>query len=112
MSSYTELFIDQGATFSLTIDFADDITNADMNLYSYTARSQLRTSFYTQNASANLVCTMTDPANGEMTLSLSAANTANLKPSRYVFDLDITDGSGTTTRILEGIAIVNPGVTR
>jgi hypothetical protein len=44
---------------------------------------------------------------------MSAANTANVTPGRYVYDVEIQDNStGDVTRIFEGIATVLPNVTR
>jgi len=45
-------------------------------------------------------------------MSMTAANTANLSPSRYYYDLLITSGGGEKTRVIEGIATVTPGVTK
>lgn len=109
---YVELFIDQGATFNDIIYLTDDTTNANLNIAGYSAVSQIRKSYYQQNASANIVCAITDAQNGEISLFVSKANTANLKPGRYVFDVMLTNPSNITTRILEGIVTVTPGVTR
>ena len=45
-------------------------------------------------------------------MAMTAANTANLSSSRYYYDLLITAGDGTKTRVIEGIATVTPSVTR
>lgn len=111
MAAYTELLLDQGATFSNIITLTDDVTNANMNLSAYTVSSRLKKSYYTSTISANITCTITDAGNGQITMGLTAANTANLSPGRYVFDVLITDGTGTKSRVLEGVAFVAPGVT-
>ena len=36
----------------------------------------------------------------------------NVDAGRYVYDLNITSGAGDKTRVVEGQAIVTPGVTR
>jgi hypothetical protein len=109
MVAYAELYIDQGATFNNTLTLADDVTSANLNLSAYTATSQIRKSYYSVNASANIICTITDAQNGTITMALSAANTALLKPGRYVYDLKIAD-STTVSRIMEGTVFVNPKV--
>ena len=43
---------------------------------------------------------------------MTAANTANLTPGRYVYDLLITSPTSVKTRVVEGIATVLPSVTR
>ena len=112
MSAYVELYIDQGSTFNNVINLTDDVTNTPINVANYTVVSQLRRSYYSANISANLVCSITDAANGEITLSLPAANTANIKPGRYVFDVKTIDNSNTTSRVLEGVITVTPSVTK
>lgn len=112
MAAYAELYLDQGTTFNNVINLTDDLTNAYINVSGYTVRSQMRRSYYSQNASANIVCTITDAPNGEITMSMTAANTANLKPGRYLYDLEVVDTNSTVSRILEGIITVTPEVTR
>lgn len=112
MAAYVELYLDQGTTFNNVINLTDDVTNTPINVANYTVVSQLRRSYYSANISANLVCSITDAANGEITLSLSAANTANIKPGRYVFDVKTTDNTNITSRVLEGIITITPSVTK
>lgn len=112
MGAFVELFMDQGTTFNTIINLSDDLTNANINVSGYTVRSQMRRSYYSVNATANMICTITDSANGEITLSLSANTTANIKAGRYLFDLETVDTLGTVTRPLEGIITVTPEVTR
>lgn len=71
----------------------------------------MRKSFYSSTAN-NFTATITDNAAGEITLTMTASETANLKPGRYVYDLLITDDSGTKSRIIEGIVSVTPGTTQ
>ena len=52
-----------------------------------------------------------DRTSGNVTMSLTATQTAALEaPARYVYDLDITDSSGTVTRIIEGLITTRPNV--
>jgi hypothetical protein len=116
MSEYVELYIDQGATFVNTININDDSTNLPQNVDGYVVTGQLRKSILSQNASANLVCSVTDAANGEITFSLDAGNTSNLKAGTYLFDLkyyDSNSGSPSTiVRLMEGIFIVSPSISK
>jgi hypothetical protein len=44
---------------------------------------------------------------------MTAANTANMTPGRYMYDLLITAGDSITkTRVVEGIVTVLPSITR
>jgi hypothetical protein len=112
MVAYVELYMDQGTTFRNTINLTDDLTNQSINVSGYTVRSQMRRSYYSANASATITCSITDAANGEITMSLPAANTSNIKAGRYLFDLETVDGGGVVTRVLEGIITVTPEITR
>jgi hypothetical protein len=112
MAAYVELYMDQGATFNNTLNITDDITNAPANISGYIVRSQMRRSYYSTNASAIINCAITNAANGEIVMSLPAANTSNIKAGRYLFDVETIDTVGTTSRILEGIITVTPEITR
>ena len=112
MAAYVELYMDQGATFSNFINITDDLTNVPVNVSGYTVTSQMRRSYYSANATANIVCTITNAAIGEITLSLSSSNTAIIKPGKYLFDVKTTDASNIVSRILEGIVTVTPQTTK
>ena len=71
----------------------------------------MRKSFYA-TSSTIITSTITGNANGEITLSMTAANTANLTPGRMVFDLLITSPTSVKTRVIEGIIVISPGVTQ
>lgn len=110
MAAYTEILIEQGSTFSTTVNVEDTVGTA-INLFGYSASSQMRKSFY---AASNTIITstITGNANGEITLSMTAANTAALTPGRQVFDLIITSPTNVVTRVIEGVIVISPGVTR
>ncbi len=110
MAAYSEITIEQGATFSTTVDVTD-VYNQAINLSGYTASSMMRKSYYTSSYNT-ITATITGTSNGEITLSMTAANTSNLTPGRYVYDLVINNGANTITRVVEGIVTVLPSVTR
>lgn len=112
MAEYAELYIDQGAEFNTVIAITDDLTNVPGNLANITVTGQLRKSLLSVNAYANLVCIVTNPSNGELTISMSSSNTANLKPGNYFYDVRLTDAYNASTRLIEGVIFVTPGITR
>lgn len=112
MAAFVELYMDQGATFNNIISISDDLTNADINIAGYVVTSQMRRSYYSANATANLTCTITDAFTGEITLSLTPQETANIKPGRYLFDVLIQTPNQSAVRLLEGIITVTPRVTK
>lgn len=110
MAAYSELNVEQYADFSTTVN-VEDLQGDAINLSGYSAASQIRKSYYSTTAN-NFTATVTGTANGEVTISMTAANTANLSPGRYLYDLVITSPAGTKTRVVEGIVNVLPGVTQ
>ena len=71
----------------------------------------MRISFEAKSAT-NFSITVTDAAAGQITMTMSAANTSNVSSGRYVYDVLITSGASVKTRIIEGIITVLPSVTR
>ncbi|NBS35631.1 MAG: hypothetical protein EBS82_07360 [Methylocystaceae bacterium] len=113
MAEYVELYIDQGSDFSTTVSLNDDSTNLPQNVTGSIVTSSLRRSLLSPNASSNLTCTLIDAANGEFILSMTAANTAILRPGSYLFDVKVYDTlSATTSRLIEGVMFVTPSVTK
>lgn len=111
MTDYVELYIEQGADFETTIVLQDDDTNLYENVGGYTVTSSMRRSLLSQNTSGNLTCSITDQSNGEITISMTAANTANLRMGTHLFDIR-TYSAGRYSRLLEGIIIVTPSITK
>lgn len=109
--AYAELTIDQGATFESSIDLTND-DGTSINLAGYSFLSQIRKSYYSSNITANITVSVVDAANGNVKLSITSANTANIAPGRYLYDVKMTSGTNVTTRILEGIVTVTPQVTK
>ena len=110
MAAFSEIVIEQGATFNTTIN-VEDTAGAAINLYGYTANSMMRKSYYSSSATT-ITSTVTGTANGEVTLTVSATNTAALTPGRYVYDVIITSPTSVVTRVVEGIVTVLASVTR
>ena len=110
-AGYTELFLEQGADFNMSIEL-DDVSGSSFNLVNFTASSQMRKSYYSSNATATFtVSTGSDPSLGIVNLSMNSSNTANIYPGRYVYDVYVTS-SDSRIRVLEGIVTVTPQVTK
>ena len=111
MADFVELDIEAGATFSVQITVKND-DGTPKNLANHTITSQLRKSYYSSTANSFTI-SITDSSNGNIAMTMTAANTANLRAGRYVFDVEMNDTANSTiTRIFEGIATVLPNVTR
>jgi hypothetical protein len=110
-AGYSELFLEQGATFNTSITL-DDVNGSPFNLVNYSASSQMRKSYYSTSAAATFTISTGDsPNQGVIYLNLDSANTANIYPGRYVYDVYVTD-SLSRVRVLEGIVNVTPQATK
>jgi hypothetical protein len=110
MAAVSNLYIDQGADYSTTVSLTD--SNGDvLSLTGYTAAGQIRKTFGSSTVAATFDIAVS-AASGQVTLTLTDSVTAAMTSGRYVYDILITDGSGTKTRILEGHATLTPGVSR
>ena len=111
MATVYNLAIDQGTTYSVTVTVSDD-TGTARNLTNYTGRAQLRKSYYT-NSNTAFTVGITNPGEGEITLSLTSTQTSALKAGRYVYDLElVANATSTVERIVEGIVTVYPEATK
>jgi len=110
MASISNIFIDQGATFTTTVTVTD--ANGDaVNLSGYSVAAQIRKTFLSSSATA-FTATISNASSGEITISLSPTQTTALEAGRFVYDVLITASGGTKTRVVEGQVTVNPSVTR
>ena len=112
MAIIANIFIDQGADFAITVNVAD-VDGTTLDLASYTAAAQMRKTYESSNTSGTFTTSISSPTtDGQVTLSMTDTVTTALSPGRYVYDLVVTSGGGLKTRVVEGQAIVTPGVTR
>lgn len=106
------LTIEQGTTFTKSLTWRDK-NKRPVPLTGYTARMQIRPS-----AASSEVILELSTDNGRIVLSpagvikidLSPADTSALKTG--VYDLEMTDGNGRVTRLIEGKITVSLEVTR
>lgn len=111
MASISNIFIDQGATFSTTLTI-NDSTGSALDLTNYTAIAQIRKSPSSSTSVSFSVAFDADRTTGQLTISLTSTQTAALEAGRYNYDVLITASGGDKTRAVEGIANVNASVSR
>ena len=110
MASISNIFIDQGATFTTTVTVTDSSGSA-VNLSGYSVAAQIRKTFLSASATS-FTASISNASSGEITISLTPTQTAALEAGRFVYDVVITASGGTKTRVVEGQVTVNPSVTR
>ncbi len=108
MATVNNIYLDQGTTFSFTFDLTN-VDGTEKDLTNYTIFAQIRRSYYSSTKVDFTTAKVS--LEGEITISLTATQTAALKSGRYVYDVEIQSNQE-TLRVLEGILTVNPEVTR
>lgn len=112
---------DQGSTYSLVVtvqypDAEDPTIYHPWDFTGYTARMQIRRTIESSTVLLELTTEtggieFTDEDNGEITLTISATETAALTSSG-VYDLEIVSSAGTVSKVIKGVFTLNPEVTR
>ena len=110
MAIVSNLTIDQGSTFSAIVDITDVEDNV-LVLTGYTVAAQIRKT-YDSTTAVDFTGSVSNATLGEITISLTPAQTNALVAGRYVYDAEITSAGGTVTRVIEGQVEVTPGVTQ
>ena len=112
MATRADLIIDQGTTFSSTIN----ISQSDGTLFQlndYSARGKIKKAF-SSSTSVDFTCVVNEnsPSQDTVTISLNSIQTASLNSGRYVYDVEVftSDSPAIVTRIVEGQVEVTPSV--
>ena len=110
MSAISNLYIDQGSDFSVTVGMTD-ATSAALDLTGATFLAQIRKTHSSSTVTATFGSSH-DSTGGNLTLTLADTVTAGITSGRYVYDVLITDSGNTATRVVEGSVLVRQGVTQ
>lgn len=110
MASISNLYVDQGSDFTITLSLTDSVDDA-LNLTGATFLGQVRKSHGSSTVKATFTTT-NDGNGGNLTVKLTDVQTAALEAGRYVYDIIQTASDGLKTRLIEGQLIVTPSVSR
>ena len=110
MASISNLFVDQGIDFSISVALTDS-TNSALNLTGSSFLAQIRKSHGSSTVKGTFTASH-DGTGGNLTLTLTDVQTAAIEAGRYVYDVLQTDASGGKTRLMEGQLIMTPSVSR
>ena len=108
-----DLRINQGETFQLSVPVLDDL-GEPVSLSGMVARGQVR-------SYANSTTVLHEWSAAQSNLAFSANEVVIVIPASTsaawswrtgVWDLELDDGSGAVTRLVEGIVVIHPEVTR
>jgi hypothetical protein len=115
MAAYQDIYLDKGNDFTEQLTLSDDY-GTSYNLTSFSVSAQARISYISSNVALQFTSTITDAANGVVTLSANSAITSNVVPNnsgKLVYDVFLTDTiNNKRTRVLEGQILVSPNVTQ
>lgn len=114
MAKSLDLFIDQGSDFLVQLPPVTQANGTVLNLTGYDVEAFLRRSYTTRYA-VQFTATITNAAQGLITLSLASTETSGLQASvlhtaRWVYDVVITAPNDKVTRVFEGVVVINPSV--
>jgi hypothetical protein len=108
----SNLIIYTGTDFDQTFVLEDSQSNSVMNLTGYNGCAQIKR-YETSTASASFdVSFANDRTTGRVTISMSSATTASIKPGKYFYDILLNSRQGITKRVVEGQVLVKQSVTR
>ena len=103
------IVIEKGADYSSSFT----ITNPDGSPYTIFNNSAAAT--LKKHSASETSYTFTseiDPDDGQILLSMSNTLTSTIPPGRYFYDIVITNiNDGYKSRVIEGMAMVTPGIT-
>jgi len=102
----SNLIIEQGATFIEIINL-NDANGNPLPVAGLAANGSMR-QYYSSSNATTFACSL---ANGSLTISLTANQTAIVNSGRYVYDVYMSDTSNNWNRIVEGLVTVTPSVT-
>ena len=113
-----DLTIEQGVDFGMAMTIKD-ANDTPINITGYTFRGKIKESAQDSSPVEEFTFALTDPGNGVVTVSLTAAETAAITATGdvydeytpYVYDIEMVDLSSKVTRLLNGEVTVSPEVT-
>ena len=101
--------LDQGCTFEKVIN-AQNTTSGNVTISTGTCAAKMRQSYYSSN---NITTLTTAVAGSNVTISLTATQTAAVSPGNYVYDVEYTQSDTTTIeRVAEGIITISAEATK
>ena len=101
--------LDQGCTFEKVI-YAQNSAGGNVTISTGTCAAKMRQSTYSGN---NIHSFSTSISGSNVTISMTATNTANIAAGQYAYDVEYTQSDGTTVeRVCQGIITVSPESTK
>jgi len=106
------MLVQQGSTYNQTITLKDPTNTTPINITGCTAAAQIREQYTDVSPSATFLCEINNGVNGQIQISLTAAQTAALTIERGVYDIELTYPNGVKDRILQGNVVISKEATK
>ena len=108
MAALYNITINQYSDFNRSFEIRED--DIILDLTDYTFAGSLKQNYFKQ-LSVDFTTEITDAAAGIMSISLTDTQTADMTPGDWVYDVVMTAPNGNKTRLFQGQAFVEQGVT-
>lgn len=102
------IVIPQGADFTETFTSTESDGSAS-NLSGYTGTARIKKHFSSTSSTAFSVSITA--STGEVSIAMTSGVTVGLTPGRYQYDVRLESSSGAVSRLVEGMALVEAGIT-
>lgn len=110
MATVTNLYVDQGAFFRTYVTVANT-NGTPLDLTGFTAASQMRKSYQSTTA-YNFTTSISNPTQGRVRVELLSEQSRVIPAGKYLYDIEVTSPTGERTRVVEGIVLINPEITK
>jgi hypothetical protein len=110
VATVSNLYVDQGSFFRTYVTVSNT-DGAPLDLTNYTVASQMRKSYQSSTA-YNFTGSITNPVQGRVRIELSSEQSRLIPAGKYLYDLEVTAPNGEKTRVVEGIVLINPEITK
>lgn len=111
MATISNLFIDQGSDFSAIVTLNNQ-DNSPIDLTNFTVKSQFRKSYQSSTA-VTFTVSVYNASQGKIRIQLPASSSSAVAAGRYLYDVEITSTiTSEKKRVLEGIVVLTPEITR
>lgn len=104
----TNIVIPQGFDFSEIFQSTESDGSAS-NLYDYSGSAKLKKHF--SSASSTSFSVSITASTGEVAIAMTSGVTVGLTPGRYYYDIRLRSPSGAISKLVEGMALVEAGIT-
>jgi len=111
MSSYANLYVDQGADFLANVSLKNALGDP-LDLTNYTVSGQVRRTYASETV-YDFTIEINDPESGTVRMILDSDTTGSMGRGRYVYDVyGMNTNTDITSKFIYGILEVTPRVTR